>query len=119
MIEPIIAAAVREDKQAEWRKIRVEPCPWLANMAAVMLIAPLRRLSKTGTYPMRMLAYVLAIVFVIVAVMYYTMQADQLPTFMPGYMAGSTHVHHTHALAAAAAAFVLFLLGWFAGRRAA
>ena len=65
---------------------------------------------------MRMLAYVLAIVCIIVAVMYYTMQAGQLPTFMPGYLAGSTHVHHTHALATAGAALVLFVLGWFAGR---
>ncbi|MFZ2068033.1 MAG: hypothetical protein WAV27_18845 [Xanthobacteraceae bacterium] len=65
---------------------------------------------------MRMLAYVLAIICIIVAVMYYTMQAGQLPTFMPGYAAGSTHVHHTHALAAAAAAVVLFGLGWFMGR---
>ena len=65
---------------------------------------------------MRMLAYVLAIVCVILAVMYYTMQAGQLPTFMPGYIAGSTHIHHTHALAAAAAAVILFVLGWFFGR---
>jgi len=65
---------------------------------------------------MRMLAYVLAIVCVILAVMYYTMQAGQLPTFMPGYIAGSTHIHHTHALAAAAAAVILFMLGWFFGR---
>jgi len=35
---------------------------------------------------------------------------------MPGYAAGSTHVHHTHALAAAVAAVVLFGLGWFMGR---
>ena len=65
---------------------------------------------------MRMLAYVLAIVCIIAAVMYFTMPAGRLPTFMPGYLAGSTHVHHTHALAAAVAAVVLFLLGWFAGR---
>ena len=65
---------------------------------------------------MRMLAYVLAIICVIAAVMYFTMPAGQLPTFMPGYLAGSTHVHHTHALAAAAAAVVLLGLGWFVGR---
>ncbi len=33
---------------------------------------------------MRMLAYVLGIICVIAAVMYYVMPAGQLPTFMPG-----------------------------------
>jgi hypothetical protein len=65
---------------------------------------------------MRMLAYLLAILCVIAAVMYYMMPAGQLPTFMPGYEPGSTHIHVTHALAAAIAAVVLFLIG-FASRR--
>ena len=39
-------------------------------------------------------------------------------TFMPGYDAGSTHIHHLHAYAALVAAVVLFGIGWFAGRRA-
>lgn len=65
---------------------------------------------------MRMLAYLLAIICVIAAVMYYMMPAGQLPTFMPGYIASSTHIHTTHAIAAAVAAVVLFVIGWFAGR---
>ena len=66
---------------------------------------------------MRMIAYLLAIVCVIAAVMYFVMPAGQLPTFMPGYLEGSTHVHMTHAIAAAAGAVVLFAIGFFAGRR--
>jgi hypothetical protein len=65
---------------------------------------------------MRMLAYVLAIICVIAAVVYVAMPAGRLPTFMPGYIAGSAHYHHTHAIAAVIAAIVLFLLGWFFGR---
>jgi type IV secretory pathway TrbL component len=65
---------------------------------------------------MRMLAYILAIICVVLAVMYYVMPAGNLPTFMPGYAAGSSHVHQTHAIAAAVAAVVLFVLGWFFGR---
>jgi hypothetical protein len=65
---------------------------------------------------MRMLAYLLAIICVILAVMYFVMPAGQLPAFMPGYTAGSAHIHHTHAAAALAAAIVLFVLGWFFGR---
>jgi len=65
---------------------------------------------------MRMLAYVLAVLCVIVAVMYFSMPAGSLPTFMPGYMAGSDHIHIKRAAIAAVAAIVLFLIGWFFGR---
>jgi hypothetical protein len=66
---------------------------------------------------MKVIAYLLAIICAIVAVMYYTMQAGSLPTFMPGYAEGSTHIHHLHAYAAVVAAVVLFGVGWFSGRR--
>lgn len=66
---------------------------------------------------MRMLAYLLAIICIIAAVMYFVMPAEQLPTFMPGYQAGSVHVHHRHAVVAIIAAVILFVLGWFTGRR--
>jgi hypothetical protein len=66
---------------------------------------------------MRMLAYLLAIICAVAAVMYFMMPAGQLPSFMPGYLAGSAHIHQTHAIAAAVAAVVLFLIGWFVGRR--
>ena len=66
---------------------------------------------------MKMIAYVLGLICAIAAVMYFTMPAGSLPTFMPGYDAGSAHIHTTHALAAAVAAIVLFVVGWFAGRR--
>ena len=67
--------------------------------------------------PMKIIAYILAIICVIAALMYYTMQAGSLPTFMPGYTEGSTHIHHLHAYAALVAAVVLFGVGWFSGRR--
>jgi hypothetical protein len=66
---------------------------------------------------MKMIAYLLAIICIIAAVMYFVMQAGQLPTFMPGYEAGSTHIHHRHAIIALIAAVVLFVIGWFIGRR--
>jgi hypothetical protein len=65
---------------------------------------------------MRMLAYVLAIICLIAAVVYFAMPAGSLPTFMPGYEAGSQHVHKTHAIAAVIGAVILFVLGLFAGR---
>ncbi len=60
---------------------------------------------------MKMFAYLLAIVCVIIAVMYYVMPGGSLPAFMPGYDAGSTHIHTMHAIAAATAAVVFFLIG--------
>jgi hypothetical protein len=66
---------------------------------------------------MRLIAYLLAVLCVIAAVMYFVMPAGSLPTFVPGYEAGSTHIHLKHATAAVAAAVILFLIGWFAGRR--
>jgi len=65
---------------------------------------------------MRMLAYLLGLICAIAAVMYFVMPAGQLPTFMPGYLAGSTHIHTTHAVAAAVAAAILFVVGWMVGR---
>jgi len=65
---------------------------------------------------MRLVVYLLAIICAIAAVMYITMQAGSLPTFMPGYAAGSARIHSTHALAAAIAAVVLFIIGWAVGR---
>jgi len=66
---------------------------------------------------MRMLAFVLAIICAIVAVVYFVMPAGQLPAFMPGYVEGSTHIHMKHAAIAAVAAVVLFVIGFFIGRR--
>ncbi len=68
---------------------------------------------------MKMLAYLLAIICVIVAVVYYTMPAGSLPTFMPGYAAGSTAIHLKHAIAAGIGAIIFIFLGWFAGRSSA
>ncbi len=65
---------------------------------------------------MRMLAFLLAILCLIAAVMYFAMPAGSLPTFMPGYLAGSDHIHIKRAAIAAVVAIVLFLIGWFLGR---
>jgi uncharacterized membrane protein YkvA (DUF1232 family) len=66
---------------------------------------------------MRLIAYILGIVCVVAAIMYFVMPAGSLPPFMPGYEAGSAHVHMKHAIIAVIAAVVLFLIGWLIGRR--
>jgi len=65
---------------------------------------------------MKMLIYLVAIICVIAAAMYFIMPAGHLPTFMPGYQAGSEHLHLKHAISAAVAAVVLFVFGWLLGR---
>ena len=66
---------------------------------------------------MRMLAYILALIFVVIAIVYFVTPAGSLPTFMPGYLPGSAHVHHRHGGAAIIIAVILFGIGWFVGRR--
>ncbi|MGA9320638.1 MAG: hypothetical protein WA858_01145 [Xanthobacteraceae bacterium] len=66
---------------------------------------------------MRLLAYLVAIICIIAAVMYFVMPAGQLPTFMPGYEAGSAHIHMKHAIIALALGVILVVIGWFVGRR--
>jgi hypothetical protein len=66
---------------------------------------------------MRVIAYILAIICAIVAVMYFAIPAENLPNFMPGFEAGSAHIHTKHALIAAVAAVILAVIGWLVGRR--
>jgi hypothetical protein len=66
---------------------------------------------------MRAIAYILAIICIVAAVMYFAMPAGKLPTFMPGYEAGSAHVHVKHAIIALVVAVILGVIGWLIGRR--
>jgi hypothetical protein len=66
---------------------------------------------------MKILAYLLAVICIIAAVTYFFMPAGSLPAFMPGYEAGSAHMHMKHAIIALVAGLVLFVIGWFVGRR--
>jgi len=66
---------------------------------------------------MRLLSFLIAIICVVAAVMYFKMPADQLPSFFPGYAPGSGIIHIKHGYAAVAGAVVFFVIGWFIGRR--
>ena len=64
---------------------------------------------------MRAVAVILGLAFAAIAVVYWTMPAGSLPSFVPGYEAGATLVHVKHGIAAAAAAVLCFAFGWYAG----
>ena len=65
---------------------------------------------------MRAVAVLLALAFAVVAILYWVMPAGSLPSFFPGFEAGSTIIHVKHGIAAAAAAVLFLALGWYAGR---
>ncbi len=58
-------------------------------------------------------AVVLGIVFIGVAIMYWTTAAGSLPVFVPGYENGVTAVHFKHGLASLILAVALFIFAWF------
>ena len=66
---------------------------------------------------MKTLAYGLSIICVIIAVLYFVLPGGSLPTFLPGYVAGSTRIHKLHAFAAATGAVVFLLIGLSTRRR--
>jgi hypothetical protein len=59
------------------------------------------------------LAVVLGIAFVGLAAFYWLTPAGSLPTYVPGFEAGSTHIHFKHGLAALILGLGLFVLAWF------
>jgi len=65
--------------------------------------------NKTTT----VLATILGIVFVILAVVYWTVPAGSLPHYIPGFENGVTTVHFKHGLASLILAIGLFIFVWF------
>jgi amino acid permease len=60
---------------------------------------------------MKTLAFLLAVVCVVVGAMYYALPGGSLPTFMPGYAADSTRIHMLHGFAAVIGAVAFLLIG--------
>ena len=58
-------------------------------------------------------AIIIGIALLAVAVLYWIDAAESLPSFMPGYEAGSTHHHIKHGLAAFILAIGAFVFAWF------
>jgi hypothetical protein len=61
-------------------------------------------------------AIVLALLFAVLAVVYFVVPAGSLPSFFPGFEPGSVRVHVKHGVVALAVAIVLFGVAWFVGR---
>ena len=66
---------------------------------------------------MKTIAFVLAAVLIVVAVIYLTVPADSLPSFFPGHEVGLARTRLKHGLAAGALGVILLVVGWVLGRR--
>lgn len=59
------------------------------------------------------LSVLLGIIFMILALVYWSTPAGSLPTYLPGYISGSIIVHFKHGLASLILALALFAFAWF------
>ena len=59
------------------------------------------------------LGVVLGIIFLITAYVYFSREAQNLPSFFPGHTAGLTTVHTKHGIAALLLAVASFVAAWF------
>jgi len=78
-------------------------------------LAPTRRSARPRRMirPLSLLAGILGIVFLALATLYWLSPAGRIPAFLPGFEAGSAHVHLRHALGSLIVALVLFAFSWF------
>jgi len=85
-------------------------CPRLSRLRALIQFFEGEPLMKAA-------ATVLALILAVIAVVYLVVPAESLPTFFPGYEAGSARVHVKHGVISGVVALVLYGIGWWSGRR--
>ncbi len=66
---------------------------------------------------MKAVVYLLGVLCILIAIVYFVIPADQLPSFMPGHAAGMAHIRLKHGIAAAVVGVILLALGRFTGQR--
>ncbi len=59
------------------------------------------------------IAAIVGVIFLIVAILYFTQPAGSLPSFFPGFKEGSHDKHMKHAILAAVVGIACFIFGWF------
>ncbi len=66
---------------------------------------------------MKLVQTVLGIVLIVVAIVYFVIPADSLPSFFPGHEAGLMRVRVKHGILSGVVGIVLLGAGWWMGRR--
>ena len=63
--------------------------------------------------PLPLIAGLLGVLFLAIAAMYWFVPAGSLPSFFPGFEAGSAQIHVKHAIGSLIIALALFAFAWF------
>ncbi|MET0925363.1 MAG: hypothetical protein ABWY47_19680 [Xanthobacteraceae bacterium] len=66
---------------------------------------------------MKAAAYLLGALLIVVAIVYFTVPAESLPSFFPGHEPGMTRVRLKHGIASGVVGVALLVVGWVLGRR--
>ena len=66
-----------------------------------------------------LIAGLFGVLFLAVAAMYWLVPASGLPSFFPGFKAGSDHIAVKHAIGSLVIALALFAFAWLQSRRRA
>ena len=69
--------------------------------------------------PLPLIAGLLGVLFLAIAAVYWFLPVGSLPSFFPGFKAGSGHIAVKHAIGSLIIALVLFALAWLQSRRRA
>jgi uncharacterized membrane-anchored protein YitT (DUF2179 family) len=60
-----------------------------------------------------LVAALLGVLFLVLALVYFLIPAGSLPSVLPGFQAGSEHIHSKHAIISLIVALALFAFAWF------
>jgi hypothetical protein len=69
--------------------------------------------------PVPLIAGLLGVLFLAAAAMYWFVPASSLPSFFPGFKAGSAHIAVKHAIGSLVIALILFAFAWLQSKRRA
>jgi hypothetical protein len=66
---------------------------------------------------MKLIVTLLGALLIVIAVVYFLLPADSLPSFFPGHETGVARMHYKHGMIAGVAGVILLAAGWWMGRR--
>jgi hypothetical protein len=69
--------------------------------------------SRTDNRLTILAAVAAGIVLIAIAIVYFAVPADSLPSFFPGHESGSSHHHVKHGIAAFLLGLAAFVFAWF------